>query len=631
MSRSKSLLRNLRALFTDDFLDRWESQDASLDDRARQLGERMDGLEPRLEGRADAYESAVDVRIEERFAAIEQRLDGYQSAIDARIDERFAALEARSDARADAFETTVTRRANEFEAVINARVDSFESSVTGRWDEFESATNQRATDFEHGMTTRANEYEKALDARLENRFAAAEEGLDKRLSDAETKLDKELTGALKKVDQRFEERARATDGRLDDRLARIERHIDTRFKTLEERTDQRLETHERAVDGKLHQRSQDIVDRTDLMLQIFEQRLDKLRRDLGGLRSTASSGTARAQTAGSLQEQSGGEPDSVGNGSGTITAAGPAGQLISFRKLAESGAQALRKVASGPQPLYEQIIAWKKVAHEGLTEFAPNEKETVDYILSFLNDPKEVEYVRQHLRRFVSTLGRIPPAQGPADRLLELGSLAHLAPAIRKYCGYGEVQCADFWEADDKVVQETLHQKGGNDSYTFELRNFNVETDAFPYPDGHFRTVICCELIEHLRRDPMHMLWECNRVLVQDGYLLLTTPNIASARAIEGLLVGCTPYLLSQYNLSEVADQHNREYAPYEVGLALAAAGFSVIELDTEDVWLRSNPAVMDLLRQIQISTDLRGDNIFALARKTSAPIERYPKELYID
>jgi len=37
------------------------------------------------------------------------------------------------------------------------------------------------------------------------------------------------------------------------------------------------------------------------------------------------------------------------------------------------------------------------------------------------------------------------------------------------------------------------------------------------------------------------------------------------------------------------------------------------------------------LLRQIQISTDLRGDNIFALARKTSAPIERYPKELYID
>jgi 2-polyprenyl-3-methyl-5-hydroxy-6-metoxy-1,4-benzoquinol methylase len=169
------------------------------------------------------------------------------------------------------------------------------------------------------------------------------------------------------------------------------------------------------------------------------------------------------------------------------------------------------------------------------------------------------------------------------------------------------------------------------ESHTFELRNFNVERDKFPYPDGHFRVVLCCELIEHLQSDPMHMLWECNRVLEPDGWLLLTTPNIAGCRAIEGLLVGCAPYLLSQYNVHEVADQHNREYAPYEVGVALAAAGFTVIELETEDVWSRSNPAILDLLKQVHITTELRGDNIFALARKTGAPIERYPKELYID
>jgi hypothetical protein len=129
----------------------------------------------------------------------------------------------------------------------------------------------------------------------------------------------------------------------------------------------------------------------------------------------------------------------------------------------------------------------------------------------------------------------------------------------------------------------------------------------------------------------MHMLWECNRVLRPDGFLLLTTPNIASARAIEGLLVGCSPYLLSQYNLKTPVDQHNREYAPYEIGLALAAAGFTVVELETEDVWLRSNPAILELLRKVDITTELRGDNIFALARKTSAPVERYPKELYIE
>jgi 2-polyprenyl-3-methyl-5-hydroxy-6-metoxy-1,4-benzoquinol methylase len=112
---------------------------------------------------------------------------------------------------------------------------------------------------------------------------------------------------------------------------------------------------------------------------------------------------------------------------------------------------------------------------------------------------------------------------------------------------------------------QTLRQVNGPDSHTFELRNFNVEADKFPYPDSYFKTVLCLELIEHLQRDPLHMLWECNRVLVDGGHLLLTTPNIASARAIEGLLVGCTPYLFPQYNLKEVVDQHNREYAPYEL------------------------------------------------------------------
>src|SRR5581483_7191891 len=50
-----------------------------------------------------------------------------------------------------------------------------------------------------------------------------------------------------------------------------------------------------------------------------------------------------------------------------------------------------------------------------------------------------------------------------------------------------------------------------------------------------------------------------------------------------------------------------------------------------DDGWLRSNPAILELLRKVDISTELRGDNIFALARKTGAPIERYPKELYIE
>jgi hypothetical protein len=115
------------------------------------------------------------------------------------------------------------------------------------------------------------------------------------------------------------------------------------------------------------------------------------------------------------------------------------------------------------------------------------------------------------------------------------------------------------------------------------------------------------------------------------AHKLPATPNIVSARSIEGLMVGRAPYLLPQDNRKTPIDQHNREYAPYEVGVALTAAGFTVVELETEDVWLRSKPAIIELLKEVNLPAENRGDNIFALARKTGASVERYPKELYVD
>ncbi|MFN0111475.1 MAG: methyltransferase domain-containing protein [Blastocatellia bacterium] len=454
------------------------------------------------------------------------------------------------------------------------------------------------------LSQRADSYERAIDQRIDERTVTLDQRVDERLAGSERRID---------------ERTREIDLRLDDRFATSEQRIDEKFIAQDHRLDERLERHERKTDAMIRQFSTDIVERNDVMLQLFEQRLDKQRRELKAVRESSQPKTGATDSTG--EDSSDDESHS---------------QLTSFRKLANVTTNVKTKVQqTGAAPLYHQILEWKKVAGEGLDNFSPDEKEVVDYILSFIDDPKELHYVGQHMRRFVSTLQRIPPAQKSSDRLLELGSLSHIAPAIKKYSGYNEVHCADFWPSEQKSLFEAVTQRdAGNrhpETHTFELRNFNVERDQFPYPDNHFHVALCCELIEHLQSDPMHMLWECNRVLETDGWLLLTTPNIASCRAIEGLLVGCAPYLLAQYNVRETVDQHNREYAPYEIGVALAAAGFEIIELETEDVWSRSNPAILDLLKQVHIGTELRGDNIFALAKKTGAPVERYPKELYID
>lgn len=464
-------------------------------------------------------------------------------------------------------------------------------------------------EIEGRLNERSDRYEKALDTRLDEKFTQN----DHRLADSERRLD-----------LRMDDRARALDQGLDQRFSQLEIKTDQRFEVVERRLDERMESHERRTDKYMLQSRTDIVDRTDVMLQIFEQRLDQQRREIRAMReSLASQNGQRAQAIAPTES-----PVDLAN----LSEQPPAEQIQSFRKLAEGmGKKPSLQSQDGPT-LYEKILDWKKVSQNGLTDFTPDEQEMVDYILSFIGDEREQSYIMSHMRRLIGTLQRIPPPQSPNDRLLELGSLLHIAPAIKKFSGYQEILGADFWETDKKISEETLTQaNGGGESHTFALHNFNVEGDPFPFPDGHFRVVLCCELIEHLQRDPMHMLWECNRVLAKDGYLLLTTPNIASCRSIEGLLIGCAPYLLAQYNRKTPVDQHNREYAPYEIGVALAAAGFTVVELETEDVWMRSNPAILELLKEVNLPTDKRGDNIFALARKTSEPIERYPRELYVD
>src|SRR5262245_23509535 len=440
-----------------------------------------------------------------------------------------------------------------------------------------------------------------------------------------------INNNISKIADRISEQVSETERRLNERSDRYERAVDLRV-------DERLEAHELRTDKYMLQSRVEIIDRADVMLQIFEQRLDRQRREIQAMREALAARDAGAKHSDSSSDSEArpapGAPD-VSSPNGVQS---PADQILSFRRLAENAGWPVKQKlqsdnagGSGGPTLYQRILDWKKQAQDGLNDFSAGEQEMVDYILSFIGDPADRAYATQHMRRFIGTLQRIPPPQSSSDRLLELGSLLNLAPAIKKFCGYQEVCGVDFWESDEKMVYETVSQKNGAETHTYELRNFNVERDPFPWPDNHFRVALCCEILEHLQSDPMHMLWELNRTLAPDGYLLLTTPNIVSARSIEGLLVGCAPYLLSQYNRKTPIDQHNREYAPYEVGVALAAAGFTVMELETEDVWMRSNPAIIELLKEVNLPTENRGDNIFALARKTGAPIERYPKELYVD
>jgi len=242
-------------------------------------------------------------------------------------------------------------------------------------------------------------------------------------------------------------------------------------------------------------------------------------------------------------------------------------------------------------------------------------------------------YLEAHLDRLERTLAMIPPG-GPQDRILEMGAYLQITPLLKTRLGYGEVRGCYFGRPGGKERREAAAEDG--EHFECEIDLFDASADRFPYPDGHFSAVLCCEVLEHLVRDPMHMMAEINRVLREGGHLVVTTPNIASLRAAAAVLQGYHPGLLPGYlrpelELKEV--RHHREYTPQEVRWLLEDAGFEVMRLETGPYREQPRPElawVRRLLETYGLSSELRGEAIYAAARKIGPVRRRYPEWLYV-
>jgi glycosyltransferase involved in cell wall biosynthesis/SAM-dependent methyltransferase len=256
------------------------------------------------------------------------------------------------------------------------------------------------------------------------------------------------------------------------------------------------------------------------------------------------------------------------------------------------------------------------------------------YILGWTSEEDGTkQYAESHIDRLTRTLELTPPG-GPGDRVLEMGSYLQITAALKNRLGYEEVRACYYGTAGSKAHKRVRSIDG--EEFECEVDLFNAEADPFPYPDEYFTTVLCCELIEHLKADPMYTMAEINRVLKPGGRLLLTTPNVISYRAIAGILQGYHPGFFPAYIRPDATGQadarHNREYAPMEVTFLLRDAGFETESITTGPFLGEPRPElgwVKHLLERYQLFTTLRGDDIYALGRKTGPVKDRYPAWLY--
>ncbi|MDQ6678745.1 MAG: class I SAM-dependent methyltransferase, partial [Acidobacteriota bacterium] len=236
-------------------------------------------------------------------------------------------------------------------------------------------------------------------------------------------------------------------------------------------------------------------------------------------------------------------------------------------------------------------------------------------------------YREIHLERIATSLALVPPPAG-TGRVLELGAYMQMTPALHNVLGYREVRAA-YLGAPGTVDTKTA-SVNGQTIFECQCDLFDAERDPYPYPDGYFDCVLACEIFEHMLHDPMHLLFETRRVLAGQGTLLITTPNVASATAVARVLeMSGNPQLYSKYAADDVG--HVREYTPAELTEALEAAGFEIVSLFTRNApGYNSASWVTGLLQDLHQPTQFRGEQMFCLARKQTAPkLKRRPEFLY--
>jgi glycosyltransferase involved in cell wall biosynthesis len=256
------------------------------------------------------------------------------------------------------------------------------------------------------------------------------------------------------------------------------------------------------------------------------------------------------------------------------------------------------------------------------------------YILGWAQNEDSKSYTQTHLTRLNKTLSLIPP--GDAEKsVLEMGAYMQITPVLQFKLGYGNVRGCYYGPAGRSDHHEIQGENG--ETFVCDVDLFDAEKDPFPYPDEAFDTVLCCELLEHLTADPMHMMSEIHRILKPNGVLLLTTPNVASTRAIHAILHGYHPsffpaYILPRKPGEEAEARHNREYTPKEVYHLFWEAGLEVMKLETGEFLDQPHPEehfIVHLLERYKLTTELRGDGIYCLGRKTGPIRHRYPHWLY--
>lgn len=178
-------------------------------------------------------------------------------------------------------------------------------------------------------------------------------------------------------------------------------------------------------------------------------------------------------------------------------------------------------------------------------------------------------------------LKRIPHLH--SKKILDIGTGIGLMPLAIKKLGL-DVAGLDYFifpESDNKMfgltqiekIQEIWKKNG------ITVFNSNIYASELPKDLSHIDVIISEATIEHLK-DPKRFLDTCHALLNPGGYLLITTPNIATLLKRIRFLFGKSPMwpINEFYASGETFTGHWREYTQDELEYMCKQSGFSLLK-----------------------------------------------------
>ena len=231
-----------------------------------------------------------------------------------------------------------------------------------------------------------------------------------------------------------------------------------------------------------------------------------------------------------------------------------------------------------------------------------------------------------HMRRLVETALLVPPASAGA-RMVDLGTHPAVLNVLAQVGGYDQVDGVDCDEGRPSSWSVEMPVWASDEVRTYRVHNRDVQRDRLPFENDSVDLVTCLETLEHLL-DPMHLLIESNRILKPGGTLLLTTPNVVSWRSMLRAAVHKHPLVYPVLIPGLDTNRHNIEYTPRLARALLTAAGFAG-DVRTRAWWYRVSLFDKARLVLAGFRPGDRGDIIVAVVRKCSAPVVRFPPEVY--